>query len=96
MLSSSDKWADIEDLIRRWARKHPDAFRENMRWVASDREDYRLGRRDRPLRKGLLVHPHLMVYIQHFYPTFMDSNQDLREFSKRFPGFVVDEGVMPA
>lgn len=93
-LTGRAKWDDIEDLVKRWARKNPQGFQENMRWVQQDRAEY-LMKPDRTLRKGILIHPHLMVYIQQFYPTFMDTNLDVRGFSRRFPNFVVDDGVKP-
>lgn len=93
-MSVSAKWKDIDDLVKRWARKFPQEYQDNMGWVKSDREDY-LMKPTRELRKGILIHPRLMIYIQHFHPTFLDTNQDLKEFSKRFPAFVVDTGIMP-
>lgn len=93
-MSASAKWKDIDDLVKRWARKFPQEYQDNLKWVQSEREDY-LMKPVRELRKGLLIHPRLMIYIQHFHPTFMDTNQDVKEFSKRFPAFVVDTGIMP-
>jgi len=93
-MSASEKWKDIEDLVKRWARKFPHEYQDNLKWVKDDREDY-LMKPTRELRKGILIHPRLMVYIQHFHPTFMDTNLDVKEFSKRFPAFVVDTGIMP-
>lgn len=92
----SDKRKDIEDLVQRWLRRFPEEYQDNLMWVRVAREEYKQEKyQDRPLRKGLLVHPRLLLYIQQFHPTFMDSNEDVRWFSKKFPVFVVDNGVLP-
>lgn len=91
-----DRWADIGDLINRWAKRFPGAYQENMKWVQTARQEYKMEKhKDRPLRKGLLLHPSLLGYIEDFHPDFMKHNDDVKEFGKRFRQFVIDTGVLP-
>lgn len=99
-----DKWADIGDLIQRWAKRYPQEMQENLAYVRevkaelNDPKYAELGvvakgkvRRQGGMRLGLAINPNLMSYIETFYPEFMKSNEDVREFGKRFPAFRIPE-----
>ena len=95
-LKGEEKWADIEDLINRWAKRNPTGAVDNERWVKeaqSDLKDKKHGRSGAESmgRIGISIHPELMQYIQAFYPDFMESKDDLHEFMKRFKKFRVPE-----
>ena len=90
-----DRWDNIGMIIQKWSKKYPLEAKQMKRDILDARTEYKTTRlKERPLRKGLLIDPRLMFTIQRFYPDFMDTNNDLRTFADRFPGFVVDEGVM--
>lgn len=100
-LTGEAKWKDIEDLVRRWARRNPREFMATKEYVNEIKE----GLKDKKFgmmggakngigggtRIGIAIHPQLMTFIQAFYPDFMDSNSDLAEFKKRFPAFRIPE-----
>lgn len=95
------KWADIQDLINRWAKRNPKAAIETERYVRSlhaELADKKHGTsKDEKTgivnRVGICIHPELMNYIQAFYPNFMDTKEDLHEFKKRFPKFRIASEV---
>ena len=98
------KWKDIEDLINRWAKRNPRGALLNENYIKSTREgllDKKHGlmggkadeKNNPSTRIGIAIHPELLAYIQAFYPKFMESKDDLREFKKRFPKFRVSESV---
>ena len=90
----TDKWKDIEDLTQRWIRRCPNAYRLNMQWVQEARIEYKQEKyQTRDFRKGIVIHPSLLTYIQQFHPTFLDTKDDLRNFSTKFPAFNIDSGV---
>lgn len=92
---TGDRWDNIGMIIQKWAKKHPAEMRQMKQDIADARQDYKTVRfKERPMRKGLLIDPGLMYFIQRFYPDFMSTNSDLRTFADRFPTFVIDEGVM--
>lgn len=94
---NGNRWDNIGMIIQKWSKKYPIEANQMKRDIEDARHDYKTTRlKERPLRKGLLIDPRLMYTIQRFYPDFMDTNADLREFADRFPSFVVDEGVMSA
>lgn len=94
-VSSGDKWADIEDLIKRWKRRNPEAFRQNMAYIKKKREslggEYAKygGGETGAMRLGLAIHPELLNYIESFHPDFLKANEDVRIFRKRFKNFAV-------
>lgn len=95
-LKGEAKWKDIEDLINRWARRNPQGALDNERWLREAQAgltDKKYGKSNSEAmgRIGLSIHPQLMQYIQAFYPTFMDTKDDMHEFMKRFPKFKVPE-----
>lgn len=101
-LKGSAKWADIEDLINRWAKRFPREAYELEKYVKDisgglyDKKHGLQGGQNNKenltnMRIGVAIHPHLMQYIQAFYPDFMDSKEDLHEFKKRFPKFRIPE-----
>lgn len=97
-LKGEAKWRDIEDLINRWARRNPHGAIDNERWVKEARfelKDKKHGKSGAEAlgRFGVSIHPELMNYIQAFYPKFMDTKEEMREFMKRFPKFKVPEKV---
>ena len=91
-----DRWENIGMLINKWHKKFPADSKQLKQDITDARADYKMGAHERPLRKGLLIDPRLMLFIQKFYPDFLSTNNDLRAFADRFPQFVVDEGVMSA
>lgn len=99
-LTGSAKWADIEDLINRWARRHPQAALDNEVWVKEAHDSLDDKKHGKLINEGMAggrlgvsIHPELMNYIQAFYPDFMDTKDDLHEFMRRFPKFRVPEKV---
>lgn len=97
-LKGEAKWRDIEDLINRWARRNPIGARELEAAIKQSRfelKDKKFGKSGAEAmgRHGVSIHPELMNYIQAFYPTFMDTKEDLREFMRRFPKFRISEKV---
>lgn len=101
-LTGDAKWKDIEDLINRWARRNPQGAVWNEQYVKQvqstllDKKHGLMGGKadeanNPSTRIGVAIHPELMNYIQAFYPTFMDTKDDLHEFKKRFPKFRVPE-----
>lgn len=95
-LTGAAKWKDIEDLINRWARRNPRGAMDNEKWVKeahADLKDKKFGKSDSEGmgRIGLSIHPELMQYIEAFYPDFMSTKEEMREFMKRFPKFRVPE-----
>lgn len=103
-LTGEDKWKDIEDLMNRWARRNPSGAVMNENYIKATREgllDKKHGlmggkageNNEGATRIGVAIHPELMNYIQAFYPTFMDTKEDLHEFKKRFPKFRVSEAI---
>lgn len=104
-LTGDAKWKDIEDLINRWARRNPAGAYMTEKYIRATREDlidkkHGLmggkggGDTNAPnTRIGVAIHPELMNYIQAFYPTFMDTKEDLHEFKRRFPKFRVSESI---
>jgi hypothetical protein len=103
-LTGSAKWADIEDLINRWARRNPQGAWLNEQWIKeaqADLMDKKYGRmgggEDKGTgitnRYGICIHPELMNYIQAFYPTFMDTKEEMHEFMRRFPKFRIPEKI---
>lgn len=101
-LTGDEKWKDIEDLMNRWARRNPkgayemEMYIKEMRASLTDKKYGVMGgKADKETgitnRIGVAIHPELMSYIHAFYPTFMDSKDDLHEFKKRFPKFRIAE-----
>lgn len=101
-LTGEARWKDIEDLINRWARRNPKGAIENEQYVKEvqstliDKKHGLMGGKadtaNNPgTRIGVAIHPELMNYIQAFYPTFMDTKEDLHEFKRRFPKFRVTQ-----
>jgi hypothetical protein len=98
-LTGEAKWKDIGDLVKRWAKRNPEAYNLTAAYV----QEVRSGLKDKKhgvmggsslsggTRIGIAIHPELMIYIQAFYPDFMDKNSDVTEFKKRFPVFKVPE-----
>lgn len=99
-LTGAAKWADIEDLINRWARRNPRGAWDNERWLKEAREDM-VDKKHGTLKNegmaggrfGVSIHPELMSYIQAFYPEFLQTKDELHEFMRRFPKFKVREEV---
>lgn len=97
-LTGDAKWKDIEDLINRWARRNPSGALENEQWIKqahADLADKKHGKLVNEAmaggRHGISIHPELMQYIQAFYPTFMDTKEEMHEFMKRFKKFRVPD-----
>lgn len=91
-----ERWDNIGMLINEWHKKFPEDSRQLKQDITQARADFKKGGRERPMRKGLIIDPRLMYFIQRFYPDFLDTNKDLRTFADKFPQFVIDEGVMSA
>lgn len=101
------KWKDINDLIRRWSIRNPVAFALNMDYVKDIKgglKDKKFGQTggagntgavgsSSGTRIGLAIHPELINYIQAFYPDFLDKNEDVHEFGRRFKNFCIPEKI---
>jgi len=90
-----DRWENIKMLIDKWHKKFPQDSKQLKQDISYSRQEFKKGSKERPLRKGLLIDPRLMFFIQRFYPDFLETNKDLRTFAEKFPQFVIDEGIMP-
>lgn len=99
------KWADIEDLINRWARRDPrgavwleSAIKSTQEGLFDKRHGLLMGKSKGEVnytstRIGIMLHPDLLAYITAFYPDFLSTKDDLREFKKRFPKFRITEKI---
>lgn len=95
-----DKWEDINDLINRWGRRHPEKMKQNLAYVQQTKIDLKDKKyaewkdssgHGTGMRFGLAIHPELMNYIETFYPEFMKTNEDVREFGRRFKKFSIPD-----
>lgn len=99
-LTGADKWRDIEDLINRWAKRNPRGALELEQWIKETRgglHDKKFGRMKNSAlangRLGVMIHPELLAYIQAFYPSFLETKDELHEFQRRFPKFQIPEKI---
>lgn len=104
-LTGSAKWKDIEDLINRWAKKRRTQAYEHelyLRELRGVQKDKKHGFIDGPrglggavggggTRMTVSLPQELLQYIEAFYPNFLSTKEELHEFKKRFPKFVVPE-----
>lgn len=104
-LTGEEKWIDIEDLINRWARRNPRGAHE-LEWyvkgiqegLVDKKHGLMMGKSKGDVnvpstRIGIALHPELMEYIQAFYPDFLQTKEDLRQFKKHFPKFRIPESI---
>lgn len=105
-LKGEEKWRDIADLINRWAKRNPAeafALQKHILELKSVSKDSKYGFIDGPkkvrgaggggTRLGIALMPSLLQYIEFFYPDFLKTKDELHEFEKRFPKFLVPESV---
>jgi hypothetical protein len=97
----NERWEDIADLIDRWKRKNPEGYKQNMDYVAAVKEElkddkhaeWKADDKGTGMRLGLMIHPELMTFIEHFHPEFMKSNKDVKEFGRRFNNFQIPQKI---
>ena len=94
-LSGEAKWKDIEDLVRRWAKRNPRRFREMVVYNKEKLSDSMHNNQHGELkeeamangRAAISIDPELLNYIETFYPNIISTKESLHEFMKRMPGF---------
>ena len=95
--TGSEKWADIEDLINRWAKRSPQKARDLEQYIKNTRGglyDAKFAKTTESLgRMGLAIDPDLEMYIKAFYPDFMSTKDEMHEFMRRFPKFCIPERI---
>lgn len=90
----NEEWADVGDLIDRWSKRFPQELADNMAWVkeAKTQLTNELGESESGnLRLGLLLHPSLMGYLEHFYPKLFGKNENIKAFAEKFSKFAIPE-----
>lgn len=96
------RWKDIDDLIKRWKKRNPQGYEDNMAYVQEKKEslaDKKFGewtdgnKKKMGTRLGLAIHPELMNLIESFYPDFMTKKGDVGEFGKRYPQFQIPDKI---
>lgn len=96
------RWKDIDDLIKRWKRRNPQGYEDNMAYVQEKRDslkDTKFGEwtddknRKMGTRIGLAIHPELLNLIESFYPDFMTKKGDVGEFGKRYKQFQIPDKI---
>lgn len=90
----NEDWADVGDLIDRWSKRFPQELSDNMAWVKTAKEELtnELGESESgSLRLGLLLHPSLINYLEHFYPKIFGSNDNVKSFAEKFSKFSIPE-----
>lgn len=91
------RWKDIDDLIKRWKKRNPQGYEDNMAYVQEKKEslaDKKFGEwGNSGTRLGLAVHPELMNLIESFYPDFMTKKGDVADFGKRYPQFQIPDKI---
>lgn len=95
-------WAEIDDLVRRWAERNPFGANWNMVYNQNVRE----GLNDQKFassydketgitnRTTISIHPELMNYIEAFYPKFFDKKENIRKFGNTYKMFKLGEGQL--
>lgn len=98
-----NKWDDIEDLVARWVARNREETEYTFKYIAAVKQgliDSTYGSQVKQkggalqtsgARHGLAIPPGLMLYVQKFYPDFMDTKEDMREFHRKFPAFRIAE-----
>jgi len=93
-------WAEINDLVNRWAKKNPKAANFNRLHNQAVRDDtpdkkYAEWRTDEGKQTGtrlaLSIHPELINYIEAFYPKFFESKENIRRFGRTYRMFQIPE-----
>lgn len=99
----TEKWTDIEDLVARWVARNQDEAEYTFKYIAAVKQgliDSTYGSQVKQKggviqssgqRFGIAIPPGLMLYIQRFYPDFMDTKEDMRTFHRKFPAFRIAE-----
>lgn len=94
-------WSQIDDLVKRWARRNP--FGANWNMVYN--EDRRSGLYDGKFaatydketgittRTTISVHPELVNYIETFYPKFFESKDNVRRFGNTYKMFRIADKI---
>lgn len=94
--TGSAMWAEVDDLIKRWARKNPRAANLNRYY----NQEVRDGLHDSKFAKStsmgdgrllLSIHPELMNYIETFYPKLFESKENVRKFARTYKMFAIAE-----
>lgn len=95
-LTGDSKWADIEDLINRWAKRRPERARALEGYIKDTQTGlfnakFGKSKAEGMGRIGIAIDPELLEYIKTFYPDFMDTKEDMHRFMNKFPKFRVPE-----
>lgn len=95
-------WAEIDDLVTRWAKRNPFGANWNMRY----NQDVRDGLKDEKFassydretgitnRATISIHPELMNFIETFYPKFFESNENVRKFGNTYKMFKIGDSQL--
>lgn len=100
--TGSAMWAEIDDLIIRWAQRNPRAANWNRIYnqgLRDERQDTKFAEwkddRGRGLgtRTALSIHPELVNYIEVFYPKLFDSKENVRKFANTYKMFRIPDKI---
>lgn len=89
-------WTEIDDLIKRWARKNP--YEANLNRLYN--QEVRDGLHDQEFGKSksmadgrlmISIHPQLVNYIETFYPKLFESKENVRKFARIYKMFAIAE-----
>lgn len=93
------RYRQIQDLVSRWAKRNQDQvllyneYAQELRDNLKDKEygDISGKKFGTGTRIGVIIHPHLMNYIQAFYSDFMDTSEDVAWFKKTYPNWRIPQ-----
>lgn len=94
--TGSAMWKEIDDLIRRWAKRNPRAANLNRLYNQQVRDgltDHKYAKSSSMADGRLLlsVHPELIVYLETFYPKLFASKENVRKFANTYQMFSIPE-----
>lgn len=93
-------WAEIDDLVLRWAKRNP--FGANLNRIQNQqvRDSLRDKKHGTLSNEGmaggrlvLSIHPELMQFIEAFYPKFFESKDNIRRFGKTYKMFMIPDKI---
>jgi hypothetical protein len=100
--TGSAMWVEIDDLVKRWARRNPFGanwnmtFNQNVRDNLTDKRfasSYDQGT-GITTRNSISIHPELMNYIETFYPKFFESKDNVRRFGNTYRMFKIGDAEL--
>ena len=100
--TGNSMWAEIDDLVKRWARRNPFGANWNMKYNQNLRDglyDSKYAANyDRATgitnRTTISIHPELMNYIETFYPKFFESKENVRRFGNTYKMFKLGDAQL--